>query len=222
VHDDPPTLPGFYSVDPEATQGPGLPAGPAWTAPTWPAAPDHRPPPPPRNTHATLLGVSLGANVAFIVLLGFLLLGRTSLFASPNTSNGSALSGTTPSIGLSTATPSPTATPQPPAGWLQIAPSQVQLACESGQQTQYVTLSNTGSATVRWQAQIASQLGQPGIAVSPQEGRLRAGTSIDVLIQVQNSSSGDQGVITFKTDTSGAGSPPSLSYTTAACGGAGG
>jgi hypothetical protein len=107
----------------------------------------------------------------------------------------------------------------------------VQLGCVSGQRTQYVTLQNTGSAKVNWQATFSVPAQQAGVAVSPQRGQLAAGGSIP--IQLQNTTrsngsqggSGRQGVITFTPTASDdnqdagpdAGSSASLSYTTVGC-----
>jgi hypothetical protein len=171
---------------------------------------------------ALAFGISLGANIVlFVALVGLLLFAQAGAFSS----GGSALSSST---ATSNSTPSPSAT----AASLQIAPSSVQLGCASGQRTQFVTLQNTGSAKVNWQATFSAPAQQAGVAVSPQRGQLAAGGSIP--IQLQNTTrsngsqgvSGRQGVITFTPTASGddnqdagpdAGSSASLSYTTVGC-----
>jgi hypothetical protein len=178
---------------------------------------------------ALAFGISLGANIVlFVALVGLLLFAQAGAFSSggafgPST-RSSALSNPT---ATSDATPSPSAT----AASLQIAPSSVQLGCVSGQRTQYVTLQNTGSAKVNWQATFSVPAQQAGVTVSPLRGQLAAGGSIP--IQLQNTtrsngsqgSSGRQGVITFTPTASednqdagaDAGSSAKLSYTTVGC-----
>jgi hypothetical protein len=162
------------------------------------------------------------ASIGFINAIGNL----GGAFGS--STRGSALS--SPSA-TSNATPSPSAT----TASLQVAPSSVQLGCVSGQRTQYVTLQNTGSAKVNWQATFSVSAQQAGVTVSPLRGQLAAGGSIP--IQLQNTTrsngsqgaSGRQGVITFAPAASddnqnatpgatpAAGSSASLSYTTVGC-----
>jgi hypothetical protein len=110
------------------------------------------------------------------------------------------------------ATPSPTSG----SGWLQVAPTSVQLGCGEGQQTQYVVLRNTGTDAVQWQVGFAGAE-QVGVVVNTSGGDLRAGASIALQIQIRKHASDQQGVIRFSPDTSDAGSPANLSYTIAGC-----
>jgi hypothetical protein len=93
----------------------------------------------------------------------------------------------------------------------------VQLGCDSGQQAQFVVLANTGSEDVQWQVVYSISADQAAVTISPRQGNVRAGTSMVIQIQSKRQSDGQQGVIHFDPDTSAAGTPPSLSYTTAGC-----
>jgi len=173
-------------------------------------------------------GISLGANIVlFVALVGLLLFAQAGAFSS-----GGFFGPSTRGSALSSPTATSNSTPSATAASLQIAPSSVQLGCASGQRTQFVTLQNTGSAKVNWQATFSAPAQQAGVAVSPQRGQLAAGGSIP--IQLQNTTrsngsqgvSGRQGVITFTPTASDndnqdagpdAGSSASLSYTTVGC-----
>jgi hypothetical protein len=178
---------------------------------------------------ALAFGISLGANIVLLLaLVGLLTLAQAGAFSSGgafgSSTRGAALG--SPSA-TSNSTPSPSAT----TASLQIAPSSVQLGCVSGQRTQYVTLQNTGSTKVNWQATFSVSAQQAGVTVSPLRGQLAAGGSVP--IQLQNTTrsngsqgaSGRQGVITFTPAASDdnqdatpvAGSSASLSYTTVGC-----
>jgi hypothetical protein len=220
VHDDPPTLPGMFSLESDAPGEPSFSPAPLGWAPTWPAAAERRPPSAPEHTNATLLGISLGANVGLVVvLIGLLVLGHAGFLSPGSTTGGTPPSSLTPHAALSSATPSPTASPTSVSGSLQVAPSQVQLGCGNGQQLQFAVLANTGSNDAQWQAQLSLPTNQAGISISPHRGTLRAGTS--TVLQIQNQfnsgSGGQQGAISFVLTDGSADSPPTLSYTTAAC-----
>ncbi len=167
------------------------------------------------TTLAAILAVSIGANVALIAaLLAVVLLARAGYFApSARTGTGAGIS--TTSTASTTPSPSPSATPS--AGGLQVLPTSVQLGCDSGQQSQYVVLKNTGSASVNWVVEISGGSDQAGVSISPRHGALRPGTSISIRLQNTSNGDGRQGVISFTTDSQTAGSPPTLSYTTAGC-----
>ena len=186
--------------------------------PTWPEADARQQQAPTSAGRSTplaagIIAVSLGANVALIVaLLAVVLLARGGYFSSPSQ----------PSVGASatstaqnTPDPSPSATPS--AGWLQVGPTSVQLGCNSGQQAQFVVLANTGAEDVQWQVVYSISADQAAVTISPRQGNVRAGTSMVIQIQSKRQSDGQQGVIHFDPDTAAAGTPPSLSYTTAGC-----
>jgi hypothetical protein len=174
------------------------------------------------------LGVSLGANIVLLLgLIGVILLIQAGAFASGGVFGSSTRGG---AVGSPSATSSPASSPSPNASWLQITPSSVQLGCESGQRSQTLTLQNTGTAKVRWQAKFSLLSQQTGVTMSPLQGDLAAGRSVS--IQLQNTTrsggqggSGRQGVITFTAtssdDSQGSGSdfgaPATLSYTTTGC-----
>jgi hypothetical protein len=174
---------------------------------------------------ALAFGISLGANIVlFVALVGLLLFAQAGAFAS-----GSAFGPSThgSALGSPTATANTTPSPSATTASLQVMPSSVQLGCDSGQRTQYVTLQNTGSAKVNWQATFSAPTQQAGVTVSPLHGQLAAGGSIP--IQLQNTTrsngsqggSGRQGVITFTQTASDenqdTGKSASLSYTTVGC-----
>ena len=165
------------------------------------------------TTLAAILAVSIGANVALIAaLLAVVLLARAGYFA-PSPLAGTGISAT--STMTTTPAPSPSATPA--AGRLQVTPTSVQLGCDSGQQSQYVVLINSGSDSVDWQLEVSGGSDQSGVSISPRHGTLRPGTSIVIRLQNISNGNGQQGVITFNSDTQAAGSTPTLSYTTAGC-----
>jgi hypothetical protein len=167
-----------------------------------------------------LLGISLVANgVLLASLLFLLLLARAGALLSPSSSSLSA-----PGTSVPTATPtSPRSTPSasltPLSGWLQVAPTIVQLGCDGGQQTQFAVLTNTGPQDLQWRAEFAVPTNQTGVEIGPQQGDLRAGTSVTLQIRNRSQSAGQHGAITFDPGTPAAGSPPTLTYTTIGCGG---
>jgi len=167
------------------------------------------------TTLAAILAVSIGANVALIAaLLAVVVLARAGYFApSPQGGTGSGIS----VISTTTTTPAPSPSATPAAGGLQVTPTSVQLGCDSGEQSQVVVLSNSGSENVDWVVQVSGGSDEAGVSISPRHGTLRPGTSI--AIRLQNTSNGDgrQGVITFNTNAQAGGSLPTLNYTTAGC-----
>ncbi len=161
------------------------------------------------------LGASLGVNVALLLgLVSVLTLARAGAFAPPRSSAAaSAALGTPTSAALSTPTP----TSPLSSGWLQVAPTAVQLGCDGDQQTQTVVLTNTGPHRVQWQAVFSIPTDQAGIEVSPNQGGLRAGARVEIQVRTTTPSTSQQGVIRFEPDSSDAGMAPSLSYTTTGC-----
>jgi hypothetical protein len=171
-----------------------------------------------RPTPKTLLGVSLGANAVLLIsLLGVFLLAHAGAFAPG--AQGNVTPGTVLGSPSTTATSSPAST----QGWLTVAPTSVSLGCNGGQETQMVVLTNSGSQSVQWQAEIVASTGQAGIEVDPNEGELAAGTNLTIKIHNTthagggHGSAGQSGVIRFTAQTSDAGTPPSLNYTTVGC-----
>jgi hypothetical protein len=167
------------------------------------------------STLAAILAVSFGANVALIAaLLAVVLLARAGYFApSPRGAGGPGISATS----TASATPSPSPSATPATGGLQVAPTSVHLGCDSGQQSQYVVLSNGGSENVDWVVEISGGSDQAGVSISPRHGTLRPGTSISIRLQNTSNGDGRQGVISFTTDAQAGGSPPTLSYTSDGC-----
>jgi hypothetical protein len=219
MHSSEPTVPNRGSHEPGAATGRTGPGAFA-EAPTWPPE-SERPSrtigparPAAGTANATLLRVSLGANVVLVVLLG--LLGVLVLsHAGPFAAGGSS--------GAARGSPTATASPDPLSGWLQVAPSTVQLGCDAGQRAQVVVLTNTGPQRVHWQVVLDGSASPAGIAIDPDQGDIEAGASLSV--QLQNTTrasgprrvSGQQGVIRFAPTAAEAGASPSLSYTTVGC-----
>jgi hypothetical protein len=215
-HDGPP-LPHLGRDEPGASADPHARS----EAPTWPGADERRKRVlESRQTHsgyvsALAFGISLGANIVLLVgLLGVVLLSQAGVFSS-----GGAFGQSTPGHALSSpiVTSTPASSPSPNAGWLQIAPSSVQMGCESGQRTQFVTLQNNGPTKVRWQATFSLSAQKAGVALTPQQGELAAGGSIPLKLENTTRSTGQQGVIGFAPTTPEAGPPVSLTYTTVGC-----
>ncbi len=190
--------------------------------PTWPE-PDARAPryTAPGGRGSLLVGglaVSLGANAALLIaLLVVLLLARTGALA-PSRSAAQATSGVASSSPTVNGRPTPSPTSAALTnGSFQVTPSSVQLGCDSGQQTQFVVLLNTGSDDIQWQAEISRSGDHAPVDVGPNQGNLRAGTSI--AIQIHNQSNGDsqQGTITFTPDSPSAGQPPTVAFSAVGC-----
>jgi hypothetical protein len=116
-----------------------------------------------------------------------------------------------------------TPTPAPDNGWLQVTPTNLQLSCNNGQQTQFIVLKNTGTESVQWQVIFSLPADQAGVSVTPNQGTLNAGTSMPLQIQNQTYAHGPQGVagqqgtIEFNPEVAGAGPSPSIAYTTVGC-----
>jgi hypothetical protein len=196
---------------------PTVPISP-WSDPAEPSRPS-----PPHPANSTLLGISLGLNVGLLFfLLVVLLLARSGVFAAGSIASNNHLPTTAPTSNPNSALSSSTAhpvTPTAPAfsGGLQVTPSQVQLGCKNGQQTQFVVLMNASSDRISWQAELPVPTDQAGVSISPNQGDLKAGTSVTLQIQNRSHSSGQQGTIRFATDPPGAGSSASVSYTAMGC-----
>ncbi len=220
---DEPTIPNLRWDEPGAAPDPDASGG----SPTWPSG-GARPPhalgparPPHRSVGVTPLGVSLTANgVLLLAVLGLLLLllSHTGLLASGGPADSSDLRA---ALGSPTATPSPS--PTPLTGWLQVIPSSVQVGCDGDQRTQFVIVSNTGPQKVHWQLVLTGSADQVGVSVNPTQGNLDAGAGVPVkLVNTTRSSdsagpASQQGVIRFAATSADAGSPASLSYTALGC-----
>jgi hypothetical protein len=192
MRSDEPTLPGLHYEPGEI--------------PTWPVPgerdqrPTGRGRPPSGCVSATAGGASV---VLFVSLLS--LLSHTGLFALDGSSSSGA------SARHSSRTPTPV------SGWLQVAPTSVQLGCGKHQTTQVVVLVNSGPQSVSWQASLPVPADQAGVEVSPNAGELAGGASAAIQVQLHDHAAGQQGVIQFDPNNPEAGPPPSLSYTTENC-----
>jgi hypothetical protein len=149
--------------------------------------------------------------ILFASFVFALLLARAGVLSPPNSAGTSRSSA--PALSSPTATTSPT----PDTGWLQVAPTSVQLGCADGQQTQFVVLRNTGTGDVQWRVTFASQADQAAVSVNQSEGDLKAGTSMALQIQIRRHATNQQGTIRFDPGTPNVGSPASLSYTIVGC-----
>jgi hypothetical protein len=217
VQDDEPTVPQLPRLAPSALSGREPRGQPSW--------PDNEPRLPRAFGEgispmvlAAGLAVSLVANGALLVaLVSVLLFARTGFF-SPRGSSTTHTPASSATSATSAASPTSAASsPTSSESWLEVAPISVQLGCGEGQDTQFVVLENTGPGDVQWQAQFSVSPDQAGVEVDPSQGDLSAGASS--AIQIRNTAQADarNGVILFAPDTSVAGAPPSLSYTTASC-----
>ena len=207
MRDDGPTVPNLRQYD-------RFDQGERREIPPWPEA-DARSQRSSRGARSAVLGVSLalslGANAALLIaLLVLLALSRSGYFSPLSSSNPSS----SPSAsGNATPAPSPTTS----SGWLHVAPTEVHVGCDNGQQTQYVVLANSGSEDIEWQAQFSVPADQAAVVVSPRQGEIRAGTSIVLRVQIRTRIGAQTGEIRFNSDTSAAGSSPTLTYTTVNC-----
>lgn len=172
------------------------------------------------SAYPLILGISFFANVVLVLtLIGVLLATHTGFFAPGGPSPRGAASGPAQSTPTATAnlTPSITST----AGWLQVTPDSIHLACDGGQRIQLVVLANTGTRRVQWQADISGSGDQAAVTVNPDQGTLRAGANVAIQIEINTSggsgSPSQQGVIQFDPDIPDAGAPASLSYTADSC-----
>jgi hypothetical protein len=207
--DDEPTAPHLPRYTPPAPSAhePG-------EMPTWPAIERQSPRAAAGSAPAVALAiglaVSLVANGALLVaLVSVLLFARAGAFsprgASPQPTSSA------------TSAQSAQASPTPSGGWLEVAPTSVQLGCDGDQATQVVVLINTGTEDVQWQVVFSVSADQVGVAVDPTQGNLSAGTSITLQISNTSQAGAQQGVIHFAPDSSAAGAPPTLNYTTSNC-----
>ncbi len=221
MQDDGPTLPSLRRLHRYVTGASGEYRSPSGST-TWPKDSRHNQPSSSSHNRTPLvLGASLCANVVLlIVLLSVLVLTHGGFspskvpvgFSSPV----SRVSTVSPRASIDT----PTATP---AGWLEVTSTNLQLACNNGQQTQFVVLKNTGSEPVPWQVLFSLPANQVGVNVTPNQGTLPAGSTTAIQIQNQTRAHGPQGVavqqgtIEFNPEVVGAGPPPTITYTTVGC-----
>lgn len=199
---DQPTPPDVPQV-PHAAPG----APPLWPVP---GAGDQRSRPALPVTLGCLGATALGSCIVLLFGAG-LLLGHAGFFPLARSPAHSATGG---------AVPSPTLSPTPVAGWLQVDPTSVQMGCGEGQQTQVVVLDNRGPQPVQWQASLSLPTDQAGVEVSPHDGELASGASTAIQLQLHRQDQGagqQQGVIHFVPGSPEAGLPPSLSYTIVGC-----
>jgi hypothetical protein len=171
-----------------------------------------------------VLGASLGINVALlIVLISVLILDHGGLSQGTFPVGSYSPVATVSTSGPRVSTPTSVISPTPASGWLQVAPTSVQLGCTNGQQAQFVVLKNTGTVPLQWQAIYSAPSNLLGVAVTPNQGALNPGTSEPVQIQNQTLAGGPQGVtgqtgiIEFNPEMLGAGPSATLTYTTIGC-----
>jgi hypothetical protein len=155
------------------------------------------------------MGASLGVNVVLLVIL--------LLDHGGPSSSMSRVTRDSPKASIDT----PTAAPV--NGWLHVTPTNLQLSCNNGQQTQFVVLMNTGTESVQWQVIFSVPADQAGVNVTPNQGTLNAGTSMPLQIQNQTyahgpqGAAGQRGTIEFNPEIVGAGPSPNITYATVGC-----
>jgi hypothetical protein len=194
-------------------------------APLWPDARAHRSlftesaRAPRGYVSATLFGMSVGVNVALLIgLVGVVLLSYAGVFPSGGSGRLTpSASPSTQALGSPKASVTPSLSPTPGSGWLQVTPATVQLGCGDGQDSQTVVLRNTGPHRVSWQVAFSVSSDNAGVSVNPQDGRLDAGNSVEIHLQNTTQSNDQQGVIQFMPANQAAGSPANITYTTTAC-----
>jgi len=158
---------------------------------------------------ATTLGASAVLLLSLISLLGVISLTRyTGIFAPSGPAGQS-------SPRVSTASPS--ASPAPASGWLQVAPASIQFGCSDHQRTQIVVLENRGPGHVHWRASLPVPPDQAGVAISPGDGELGAGESTAIQLQSTSQSARQREVIRFSATDAQAGPPASVSFMAVGC-----
>jgi hypothetical protein len=219
--DGPPTLPSLRRLRHYVTGASGEYGKPSRSS-TWPTGSRLRHPSTGHKRPFLVLGASLGVNVALLVVLLSVLLLDHGGFPQSNVPRGS----TSPVSRVTTASlkagiDTPTAIPV--NGWLQVTPTNLQLSCDNGKQTQFVVLMNTGTEPVQWQAIFSVPADLVGVNVTPNQGTLNAGASMPLQIQNQSyahgpqGADGQQGTIEFNPEEVGAGPSPNITYTAVSC-----
>lgn len=185
------------------------------TPPKWPIPVAHEQRPAARSHSpswwviATALGASAVLLLSLLSLLSVIgLTSHTGLLAPSGPAGQSS-----PKV----STASPSASPAPASGWLQVAPASVRFGCSDHQRTQLVVLENHGPGPVHWQAFLSMPADQAGVAISPGDGELGAGESMAIQLQSTSQSARQREVIRFSATDVQAGPPASVSFTAAGC-----
>lgn len=219
--DGPPTMPSLRRLRRYVTGLSGEYGKPSRSS-TWPAGKKLNQPPTSHKRRPLVLGTSLGVNVVLLIVLLSVLVLDHSGFSHSNAPVGSSSAVSR----VTTANPRgsiDTPTAAPANGWLQVTPTNLQLSCNNGQQTQFVVLRNTGTEPVQWQAIFSEPADRVGVNVTPNQGTLNAGASTPLQIQNQTyahgpqGNAGQQGSIEFNPEVVGAGPSPNITYTTVGC-----
>jgi hypothetical protein len=200
---------------PPASSGPAVAGGP----PFWPGGGSSggSGPEEPRRISRSVLAATAAGVLVLSLLVGWL---SGQVLFSPSTARGQATGTATQAALTATATTTATATATQVENWLRLSPDSVSLTCHGGGRSARVKLQNLGSDTTDWQA-TGDQLGS-GISVTPNQGGLDAGQSVDITITNNFSFRDQSGTISFTPSADGAGNPAALSYTAQACSGGGG
>src|SRR5262249_20811933 len=128
-----------------------------------------------------------------------------------------ASSGSAGQSGPKAATTSPTASPTPTSGWLQVSPTSVEFGCSDHQRTQIVVLQNRGPGHVHWRAGLSGSPDQAGVAISPGDGDLGPGESTAIQLQSIGGTARQEVAIYFSVTDAQAGPPVSVSFTATGC-----
>ncbi|MDE3229671.1 MAG: hypothetical protein KGO05_07300, partial [Chloroflexota bacterium] len=166
---------------------------------------------------------AVAAALVILIAMGVMVgsvLGNTlgSNFNSLVPGAGAATTRATPTPTV-TPTPTPSPTPAPPANWLSVQPDSIKLGCKNNQKSAVVQLTNQGNDKVDWQAQVPDYFA--GISVSPNNGTLDAGQSVNIKVTNTTLIGSNQGQISFVPGNDNAGDPAPLNYTTNSCFGGG-
>ena len=228
--DGPPTLPSIPLASADGEE-PGR-------TPTWPIDRGHSYPSPTNHLMPLMLGASLVLNAVLLIgLLSVLVFGRSGLFSQGAVGSGSPSpisSGSTADAGLSSPTtaanPTPTSCIQ--SYWLRrlvagnahqraLHQRALRLQWESADPVCGVGEYRTRACAVAGNVFVACESGR--VNIGPNQGVLNAGSNMPIQIQNQTHANGPQGVpsqqgtIAFTPATPGAGSSPTVMYTTVGC-----
>ena len=172
-----------------------------------------------RSGVSPALLAAIGAALVILVIMAVVVgsaLGDSlgTVFGGPG-SSGPKVAGPSPTPTL-TATPTVTPSPTVPPNWLTATPDSLNLGCSSDgsdAKTQYVTLTNGGTSSVKWSAQVTDS----GIRLSTTHGSVGVGRSIRIAVTNTSLIDSHSGEIDFNPQNDNAGEPAVVTFSTQAC-----
>jgi len=173
-----------------------------------------------RSGVSPALLAAIGAALVILVIMAVVVgsaLGDSlgTVFGGPGSSGGPKVAGPSPTPTL-TATPTVTPSPTVPPNWLTATPASLNLGCDSNgsnAKTQYVTLTNNGSFSVKWSAQVTDR----GISLSSSKGSIGVGRSVSIRVTNTSLIDSHSGEIDFNPQSDNAGEPAVVTFSTQAC-----